>query len=187
MKKITTLFKKDINDLSKVINEVDPANSWVYDFGIPTVKYDGTSCAVINGKLCKRFDLKKGRKLPCNDAIECSEANPITGHHPHWVPITNSDKYHSEGLANSTIVFADGTYELIGPKVQSNPHNFDKHMLIKHGLHVITDLKDYTFEGIKEYLSCHSIEGIVFHHSDVGDDRMCKIRRKDFGFDWPVK
>lgn len=59
-------------------------------------------------------------------------------------------------------------------------------MLIPHGTYILTDLEDYTFESIKQYLSCKAIEGIVFHHRDFYDDRMCKIRRKDFGFDWPV-
>jgi hypothetical protein len=31
MKKISTLFKKDPNDLGRVINEVDPQNQWVID------------------------------------------------------------------------------------------------------------------------------------------------------------
>ena len=39
-------------------------------------------------------------------------------------------------------------------------------------------------EGIKEYLSAHEIEGIVWHR---GNGEMCKIKRSDFGFEWPVK
>ena len=59
MKKISTLFKKDPNDLGRVINELAPENSWVLDgFGIATRKFDGTSTAIINGELYKRFDIK---------------------------------------------------------------------------------------------------------------------------------
>lgn len=84
MKKISTLFKKDPNDLSRVINEVDPANEWVIrGEGFPTRKWDGTACAVINQELYKRYDVKKGRPVP-NGAIPCQEPDAITGHWPHW-------------------------------------------------------------------------------------------------------
>ena len=37
------------------------------------------------------------------------------------------------------------------------------------------------FEGIKQYLENHYIEGIVFYR---GNGEMCKIKRSDFGFEW---
>lgn len=65
MKKISTLFKKDPNDLGRVINEVDPQNQWVIDgMAIATRKWDGSACAIINGELYKRYDAKKGKKAP---------------------------------------------------------------------------------------------------------------------------
>ncbi len=84
MKKLSTLFKKDPNNLGRVINEVNLENEWAFTDGIPTRKFDGTSCAIINGELYKRFDLKKGRTLPPN-AISCQEPDSKSGHHPHWV------------------------------------------------------------------------------------------------------
>jgi len=47
MKKITTLFKKDPNDLGRVINEINPENVWALHpiEATPTRKYDGTACA----------------------------------------------------------------------------------------------------------------------------------------------
>jgi hypothetical protein len=184
MKKISTLFLKDPTNLSRVINVVDPSNEWVLTHGIATIKYDGTACAIINNELYKRHDVKKGKSVP-DGAIPCQEADVITGHHPHWVKVTSSDKYHLEALTNKGNNITDATYELVGPKVQSNPHGFDKHILIMHGSNIITDLDDYTFEGIKQYLTNNNIEGIVFHHTNLGDTRMCKIRRKDFGLPWP--
>lgn len=179
MKKLSTLFKKDPNNLGRVINEINPKNEWALKFGIPTRKFDGTSCAIINGELYKRFDLKKGRKLPLN-AIPCQEADRITGHHPHWVKCDrkdNSNKYHFEAfekLENKE----DGTYELCGEKVQGNPEKIEGHKLIKHGIEKL-DLINFDFERIKHFLTVTDIEGIVFHH--LTDDRMCKIRKKDFG------
>ncbi len=37
------------------------------------------------------------------------------------------------------------------------------------------------FEGIRDYLATHYIEGIVFWKDG---QPQCKIKRSDFGFDW---
>jgi len=182
MKKISTLFKKDPNDLGRVINEVNPENQWVFDGeGIPTRKYDGSACAIINGELYKRYDVKKGRKVP-DGAIECQKADVISGHHPHWVKCEREDKsnkYHFEAFDKLRDP-EDGTYELCGEKVQGNPENIEGHELIKHGAKVLHGLiNPITFENVREYLEKVDIEGIVFHHKS--DRKMCKIRKTDFG------
>jgi hypothetical protein len=183
MKKLSTLFKKDPNDLGRVINEINPKNQWALKFGTPTRKFDGTSCAIIDGELYKRFDLKKGRTLPPN-AIPCQEADKITGHHPHWIKCDvkdNSNKYHFEAFENLIKLNPtpfDGTYELCGEKVQGNPENIKGHKLIMHGKELLP-LINFDFERIKHFLTVTNIEGIVFHH--LTDGRMCKIRKSDFG------
>ena len=182
MKKISTLFKKNPNDLGRVINEVNPENEWVFTEGIPTRKFDGTSVAIIDGELYKRYDVKKGRQVP-NGAIPCQEADKITGHHPHWVKCDindNSNKYHFEGFNSLAELgkIEDGTYELIGEKIQGNPEKIEGHHLVKHGSEILL-LADYSFEYFQWYLSKIDIEGIVFHHKK--DDRMCKLRKSDFG------
>lgn len=179
MKKLSTLYKKDPNDLGLVINEVNPENEWVFTHGIPTRKFDGTSCAIIEGELYKRFDLKKGRTLPPN-AIPCQEPDSKSGHHPHWVKCDREDKSNKwhfvafDALENKK----DGTYELCGEKVQGNPENIEGHKLISHGVEQMP-ISNYSFDGLKKYLEEIDIEGIVFHHEN--DDRMCKIRKSDFG------
>jgi hypothetical protein len=185
MKKISTLFKKDPQDLGKVINEVNPENQWVFDGGgIPTRKYDGTATAIINGELYKRYDVKKGRQVP-DGAIPCQEADAITGHHPHWVRCSQDkpeDKYHFEGynLLAELGKVEDGTYELVGEKVQGNPEKINGHYLVKHGEKVLHGLiNPMTFENLRDYLESVDIEGIVFHHKS--DGRMCKLRKSDFG------
>jgi hypothetical protein len=183
MKKISTLFKKNPENLGLVINEVDPKNEWALMYSFPTRKFDGTSCAIIDGELYKRFDLKKGRKLPKTKCIPCQGPDKITGHHPHWVLCERSDKsnkYHFQAFDNLK-VFGDlkeGTYELCGNKINGNPEKLNGHFLIRHGGEVL-NLHDYTFEGIKSFLNSNDIEGIVFHH--LTDGRMCKIRKSDFG------
>ena len=185
MRKISTLFKKDPQDLGRVINEVNPENQWVIDGeGIPTRKYDGTASAIINGTLYKRYDVKKGRQVP-DGAIPCQEADLITGHHPHWLKCDinkSEDKYFFEAfdLLIERGWRIDGTYELIGEKIQGNPEKIKGHQLVRHGMTTITDINPISFENIKEYLRTEDIEGIVFYHKI--DGRMCKIRKKDFGF-----
>lgn len=140
MKKISTLFKKNPENLGLVINEIDPNNQWVFDGeGIPTRKYDGTATAIINGEIYKRYDVKKGRQVP-NGAIPCQEADLITGHHPHWLKCDKDkkeDKYFFEALdklySMKRGVIIDGTYELIGEKVQGNPEKIEGHQLVRHG------------------------------------------------------
>lgn len=182
MKKISTLYKKDPNDLSRVINEIAPENKWVIDGeGIPTRKFDGTATAIIDGELYKRYDVKKGKQVPAN-AIPCQEPDEITGHWPHWIKCERNnpaDKWHFVGfddLENKE----DGTYELCGEKLQGNPEHLTGHILVKHGIEVLP-VTDLSFEGLKNYLSNAEldIEGIVFHH--INDERMCKIRKCDFG------
>lgn len=183
MKKITTLFKKDPNDLSRVINEVDPQNEWaIRGEGVATRMFDGSACAIIKGHLYKRYDVKKGRSVP-EGAIPCQEPDPITGHWPHWVLCQEGkpeDKFFLEAFKYAQEISyhaTDGTYELVGPKVQGNPEGFSRHELVLHGIEKIYS-PDISFEGIKKMLEELPYEGIVFHHPD---GRMCKIRKSDFG------
>jgi hypothetical protein len=180
MKKISTLFKKDPQDLGRVINEVDPQNQWVINGeGVATRKFDGTAAAVINGVLYKRYDVKKGKSVPFG-AIPCQEPDAITGHWPHWVRVSAdnpADKWFFQALDNAEYELLDGTYELCGPNVQGNPEGFLEHVLVKHGTEPIY-FSDYSFENIKRLIDELPYEGIVFHHPD---GRMCKIRKSDFG------
>lgn len=194
MKKMSTLFKKDPSDLGRVIDEPNIENKWVFDGeAIATRKFDGTACAVIDGELYKRYDVKlfkrkRGKiikfteeqiksKIP-QGAIECQEPDKITGHWPHWVKCDSKnpmDKYHIEAFVG---YFVDGTYELCGEKLQGNPEKVQGHRLIRHGSEVY-EIKDFSFDGIKSFLESVDCEGIVFHHKN--DERMCKIRKGDFG------
>jgi hypothetical protein len=180
MKKISTLFAKDPNNLARVINKINAENAWVINGeAIATRKFDGTAVAIIDGELFKRFDAKKGRSIPEN-AISCQEADAITGHHPHWVKCDrskSSDKFFFEGFDRLKIK-TDGTYELCGPKVQGNPEKLESHFLIKHGSELL-DFVSLDFDNLESFLSENDIEGIVFHH--ISDNRMCKLRKSDFG------
>ena len=187
MKKLSTLFKKHPKDLGRVIDELNPENEWVFEYGRPTRKFDGTSCAIIDGELYKRYDAKKNKKgvkktIPLG-AIPCQQADEKSGHHPHWIKCSrddNSNKYHFEAFdkLECKVEVLDGTYELCGNKIQGNPEKLNGHFLIRHGCEKLS-LEDDSFEYIKQFLIDNNIEGIVFHHRE--DNRMCKIRKTDFG------
>jgi hypothetical protein len=75
----------------------------------------------------------------------------------------------------------DGTYELIGPKINGNKEGWGKYELIKHGQEKIYFPGGVTFGTVKRFLEELHYEGIVWHHPD---GRMVKIKKKDFGFKW---
>jgi len=180
MVKMSTLFIKNTNDLSKVIDgEYDNDNIWVFDEGVDVSrKFDGTACAIIDGAFYKRYDNKKEKPLPLG-AIECQKADIFTGHHPYWVLCDRSnasDKYHFEALDRRKTKPKDGTYELIGPKINGNIEKANTHLLVKHGMLDKYDIKE-VLKNPKEFMKDKDKEGIVFHHTD---GRMCKLRKKDF-------
>ncbi|MCK5603858.1 hypothetical protein KAR91_18370, partial [Candidatus Pacearchaeota archaeon] len=95
-----------------------------------------------------------------------------------WVSVGegNEDKYHRSAFEQEQNL-PDGTYELIGEKVQGNPEKITGHTLINHANADKYPDFPHNFEGIKAVLKNTVIEGIVWHHPD---GRMVKIKRKDF-------
>ncbi len=178
MIKIISLFQRNHGAGDRFVrNEVVPGAEWVIaGEGVATRKWDGTACAVIKGALYKRYDAKNGKRPPVL-FIPSQEPDAVTGHWPGWVPVMDSheDVWHREAWVNCPDL-ADGTYELVGPKVNGNPDGFDKHVLIHHGSTALSDAPR-DFDNIKEYLRSAKIEGIVWHHPD---GRLVKIKRKDF-------
>ena len=91
MKKIPTLFEREFENhrIVRILPNVSPDLAWVMaGEGVATIKWDGACCAVINGIFYKRYDAKHGKPVPSN-AIKCQEnADPVTGHLPCWVLVT---------------------------------------------------------------------------------------------------
>lgn len=145
--------------------------------GVATRKYDGACCLVRGSKLFKRYEVGRGKKPPA--AFEAaSEVDPATGKQQGWLPVGDGpeDRWFREAMSDFESL-GDGTYELVGPKVQGNPENFGFHTLVRHGRHLLHDCpRDYA--GLKAYLDKAGIEGVVWHHDD---GRMVKIKAKDFG------
>jgi hypothetical protein len=178
MKKVPTLFNRDFaNNPRYVTTEVNPEAQWVIDGeGIATRKYDGACCAIIDGLFVKRRELKSGESEPYGFIL--SDHDLKTDKKQGWVEVGNGneDKYFREGY-ESLEDKTDGTFELIGKKVQGNPEGIDGHKLIRHSEAETYPDFPRDFEGIKERLSNMNIEGIVWHHND---GRMVKIKKRDF-------
>lgn len=197
MRKIPTLFVRDPQNMSRVTEQVTPGCEWVLaGEGVPTEKRDGTACLVKDNKLWKRYEVKAGRPTP-PDFLPAQEAREDTGGTPGWLPVGdgNDDQWHREAWANinagtsNGLTVVDGTFELLGPKVQGNPHGLPGHVLERHGFVKIDGPSPVTFETVHQYLqsrhdSGRPIEGIVWHHPD---GRMAKIKSRDFGLRWPPK
>lgn len=188
MKKIPTLFERTFAD-HKVIaisDNVTPGFEWVLEGkGIATVKIDGSCTAMLGGEYYKRFDAKKGKRVP-DGAIPCCDPDPITGHHPHWVKCDRNnpaDKWFWAAYDNTPKEeLTDGTYEAVGLHFNGNNYNLDTDMLVRHGTEIVS--VERSFEDIKKYLETHNIEGIVFW---LDGEPKCKIKRSDFGLKWGKK
>lgn len=190
MKKIPALFTRIYKNhkIVGITDEITPGCEEAFKNGVATIKIDGSCCAIIDGKFYRRYDAKKGKKPPVN-AIPCCDPDPITGHWPHWIRVDEDNlgnKWFYDALINSEVLnygpLENGTYEAVGPHFQGNPYNLSNDILVKHGTWLIAVKRD--FESIKSWLNEHHEEGIVFW---LDGEPVCKIKRTDFGFEWPAK
>ena len=201
MKKIPTIFERDWNgDRSRVLDKSHPDCAWVFaGEGVATRKLDGTSCAIIEGRLFKRREVKlevpEGDdhdavcRLPSSTFLVC-EVDKVAGKIIGWMPVGvgPEDQWHRE--AYQTAMAGDGTYELLGPKVQGGREKdlwgpLNAHILVAHNdrdLLTIREPFERTYCGLQAFLQGRDIEGIVFQHQD---GRMAKIKGKDFGLKRP--
>jgi len=172
------MFERDWEgDRSRVLDKVNPGCEWVLaGEGRATRKLDGTCCMIRANKLYKRRELRKGSAMP--PLFEHIGFDEETEKTVGWVPcdIGPDDRWHMAAFAELSI-WPDGTYELIGPKVQGNPEHWTTHQLIMHGS-IEEDDVPRTFDGLRTWLATQDIEGVVFHHRD---GRMAKIKLRDFG------
>lgn len=180
MKKIPTMFERDWDgDRSRVIDKPHPDCAWVFaGEGVATRKYDGTSCLIRDGKLYKRREIKQGAFVPPD--FEQVAYDDDTGKTVGWVPVGDGpdDRWHREAFAEAQ-GYGDGTYELLGPKVQGNVEQRSQHVLQPHSMARTYPDAPRDFGGLAAFFEAHSdIEGLVFHHPD---GRMAKIKLRDFG------
>lgn len=182
MQKIPTMFERDWEgDRSRVLDQITPGCEWVTEGeGVALRKYDGT-CVMFDGeRWWARREVKDGKQPP--PGFVSSGHDHVTLKNVGWEPIEQSPfaKFFDEAWnITSASAFEQGTYELIGPKIQGNPEKVGQHELIKHDLCEGVGNLDRSYEGIKAFLEEAGWEGIVFHHED--GRRMAKIKGRDFG------
>jgi len=171
------MFERDWSgDRSRVVDKVYAGCEWVLNSeGVATQKLDGTCCMVRDGKLYKRRELREGDVVP--ESFELVGKDEETGKSVGWVPVGEGpeDRWHRAAFSSE---LPDGTYELIGPKVQGNPEGALEHMLVSHNTTRSYADVPRTFGGLREWFRGKDIEGIVWHHPD---GRMAKIKLRDFG------
>lgn len=180
------MFVRDREGTRSLFDQVTPGCEWVLaGEGLPTRKYDGTACKIDAQGFWKRREAKIWGDAPPGFVEE--DRDEVTGKRFGWVKVSETDpgdKFHREALERDGKDVPYGTYELLGPKIQGGAEPFEVHLLVHHGQTILADVTDRTLDGLRAYLEVNEIEGIVFHHPD---GRMAKIKRRDFGFPWPVK
>lgn len=189
MKKIPTLFTRvyENHKIVDILPKITPGCEEAFLQGTATVKVDGACCAIIDDKFYKRYDAKRGKKPP-EGSIPCCDPDPVTGHWPHWVMVTDypADKWFAKAFNNSResglCKYEDGTYEAVGPHFQNNPYDLKNDILIPHGIKEVLVKRD--FDSIRAWLETNEEEGLVFW---LNGEPVCKIKRTDFGLEWPVK
>lgn len=180
MRKIPTLFKRDFTNNGVIINEYSDNTEWVVTGeGKATRKYDGTSCLIRDGKMYKRYELRQGKTAP--EDFEPVDEDKTTGKTMGWVQVGwgSEDKWHRDAIEGGNpdkVNLPDGTYELVGPKVQGNLEHYEKHTLVLHADAEVLDAP-VGFDELRDWLDEKDIEGIVWHHPD---GRMVKIKKKDY-------
>lgn len=189
MKKIETLFIRDA--AGRCTPSVNPGCEWVLaGEGRATRKWDGTCCAVIGGRFYKRLEWKQEKgDAPASWIHPDFDPAQRSGH--GWFPVADGpdDWMHREAWARGTDdrgePLKDGTYELVGPRIGKNPEHTESLVLVPHGRDALhwTSEPPLTFEALRDLLRGYMAEGIVWHHAD---GRMVKLKRRDFGFPWPV-
>lgn len=195
MKKIPTLFERDPEDRSKLIDKLHPDCEWVQaGEGVATRKYDGTCVRLDHkGRWWSRREVKPGKQPP--PEWQEVDHDPVTGKRVGWEPIEQSSFFKAfneavrpmlEFSALASVEPKPGTYELIGPKINGNPEKIGPyHSLQPHGnaerLAWADDRPNVSFfESMRDmvlYFAEDGIEGVVWHHPD---GRMAKLKGRDF-------
>lgn len=187
MRKIPTLFQRDPHDRRYVLPVVTQTCEWVLaGEGVATIKYDGT-CTMFDGeRWWARREVKPG-KTPPPEWREV-DFDEVTGKRVGWEPIERSAFASVFASATrSAAPRAGATYELVGPKVNRNPHAFAEHRLVRHGLDEIGSAPRQ-FDELRNFLLLKPspelpgyIEGIVWWRKlDDPDAGLAKLKVRDF-------
>lgn len=178
MKKIPTLLVRNPDDRAHVLMEVTPGCEWVFaGEGRATRKYDGT-CVMFDGEQWwARREVKPGKAAPANYVPVGTDET--TGKTMGWEPIEQSAFVKFWRETAGTMLFRQGTYELVGPKINGNPERLNLHSLVRHKDAQRLPFFDHLDDDLPklcEFVKMLPYEGIVWHHPD---GRMAKLKVRD--------
>lgn len=186
MQKIPTLFLRDPNNMKRVTTDINPEAAWLLETkATPTIKRDGTNILIViqNGYL---FEVQKRRNPTREEKAQ--------GQEPGYVPTSRNDPQdqHIYAAVDATDFsnWPDGDWscEALGPKIQGGVEsNVPCIEPFSWCPEIITEDIPITYGAIKAYLETHEIEGIVWHDMEDRNCRMCKIKRRDVGLQWPIR
>lgn len=183
MKKIPTLFLRDPSNMTLVTQEINPDAAWVLATDArPSVKKDGTNIRVaVRHYVC--IEVQK-RRNPTRE-------EKAMGQEPGYILAKRTDPAdkHIFAAVDATDFrgWPDGAWscEALGPKIQGGAESATPCLYPFSWCPEWIDDIPFTYDAIKAYLEAHEIEGIVWHEQD--GERACKIKRRDFGLQWPIK
>jgi hypothetical protein len=165
-----------------------------------TAKMDGTCCLIKNDKIYARQDVKDISKAPDDwfptAGIEKDKGGHIIGFRP--LDVKKGDKWHLMAIEKDKARFLEynddkfyytmkninefngKTCELVGPHVNGNKHQLNKHAYIIHG-NVEVNAPWRTHKEIQEWLDNEGViyEGIVIHNFE--NNKLYKCHRGHLG------
>lgn len=190
MEKIPTLFDRNWEGDRKV-NATLAVTDFNFEDAIATEKLDGTNVRVtVRNHTVVRIEKRRNpNKSQKQQGIK----------EPWYVDAHEEDKadaYIFEAVTTtdfSAVPDGEWSAEALGPKIQGNPLNLEKHTLFIFSLddwkqQVTYEEVPTSFEELKAWLPLQQsifgndagIEGIVWH--DLKTGKMCKIKVKDFNY-----
>lgn len=188
MGRIKRLYEAVVDDGAEYLTDrVTVGCEWVgRGEGEATEMVDGMPCAIIGGVLHREYLVKAGRQMPDDAMPREGEPDTTVGDYICWLAVnsrTPADKWLVRAMIHTPWQTGDGEYVAVGAHFNGNPYGLDMDCLERVGRIRLRDCPR-DFAGIREYLRTHEIKGIVWRRDD---GEMCKVKREDFGFVWPVK
>lgn len=185
MDKIPTLFDRGPD--FKVIDKVRSGCEWVFHGeGAATEKLDGTNIrlTIRSGEIVRVEKRRNPNKVQKKKGI-------VDGWYVDADAYSPEDRWIHEAAGNTEVSdWPDGEHscEALGPRIQGNPLNLDRHLCVPFDLQIPEyDLGKRDYAALKSLLAELEsrfspgalAEGVVFHHPD---GRRAKIKRKDFAY-----
>lgn len=196
MKKIPTLFIRNPENMKLVTQEVNPEarHLFINPMVIPTIKKDGTNI---------RITIDCGELVKVEKRRNPTREEKALGAEPGYIDANRLDPadqyiYKAVDSFESYELLKDGQYccEAMGSKIQGGVESCYSELYIFELFPTVIPIeelphfgRDLNFYTIKHYLEKTEIEGIVFKTRSTRKDEWeyAKIKRRDFGLEWPIK